>query len=137
HSTTTALVLINTTPVSTLSPYTTLFRSGMKAGMRNNNTKPVPPRNPDQKASQNEQQFSTNAINNPNVESKTNTVPTKPNTSIPGRSGSLASSIPVNTSNVSGSDSDGSSNVGGVVTSSSQHKTIVNTGGHGHIHTQR
>src|SRR5699024_8463102 len=62
---------------------------GMKAGMRNNNTKPVPPRDPDQKASQHEQQFSTNAINNPNVESKTNTVPTKPNTSVPSRSGSL------------------------------------------------
>lgn len=110
---------------------------GMKAGMRNNNTKPVPPRNPDQKASQNEQQFSTNAINNPNVESKTNTVPTKPNTSIPGRSGSLASSIPVNTSNVSGSDSDGSSNVGGGATSSSQHKPLVNAGGQGYIHPQR
>src|SRR5699024_7811572 len=98
---------------------------GMKAGMRNNNTKPVTPRNLDQKASQHEQQFSTNAVNNPNVESKTNTVPTKPNTSVPNRNGSLASTIPINTSDVSGSDSGGASKVWGEPKIPSQQKPIV------------
>src|SRR5699024_4536905 len=82
---------------------------GMKAGMRNNNTKPVPPRNPNQGTSRDEQQFSTNNVNSPNgAESKTghstngtNTVPTKPNTSATSRSsGSSAGNIPVNTNNV-------------------------------------
>src|SRR5699024_12641182 len=99
--------------------------NGVKAGMRNNNTKPVPPRNPDQKASQHEQQFSTNAVNNPNVESKTNTVPTKPNTSVPNRNGSLASTIPINTSDVSGSDSGGGRHVSRGTKTNKQTKQIV------------
>ncbi len=120
---------------------------GMKDGMRNNNVKPVPPRDPNQGTTRNEQQFSTNAVNNPNgVEPKTststngtNTVPTKPNASIPSRpSGSLASTIPINTSNVSGSDGDGSTNgVGGGSSLSSQHNPVVNAGGQGHIYPQR
>src|SRR5699024_6094183 len=119
---------------------------GMKAGMRNNNTKPVPPRDPNQGTSRNEQQFSTNAGNNSNdIESKTNTsngtntVPTKPNTSVPSySSGSLASRIPINTNNASGRNDGGNSDgVGGGAPSSSQHKPIVNAGGQGHIYPQR
>lgn len=120
---------------------------GMKDGMRNNNVKPVPPRDPNQGTTRNEQQFSTNAVNNPNgVEPKTststngtNTVPTKPNASIPSRpSGSLASTIPINTSNVSSSDGDGTTNgVSEGTASSNQHKPVVNAGGQGHIYPQR
>ncbi|MDY0407208.1 hypothetical protein P5G51_019400 [Virgibacillus sp. 179-BFC.A HS] len=40
---------------------------GMKDGMRNNNVKPVPPRDQNQGKSRNERQFSTNTVNNPNV----------------------------------------------------------------------
>src|SRR5699024_7156795 len=50
----------------------------------------------------------------------------------------IASTIPINTSNVSGNDGGGSTNgVGGESSSSSQHKPVVNVGGQGHIYPQR
>ncbi|MGJ9459940.1 pLS20_p028 family conjugation system transmembrane protein [Oceanobacillus sp. CF4.6] len=120
---------------------------GMKDGMRNNNVKPVPPREPNQETSRNERQFSTNTINKSNImEPKTgtstngtSTVPSKPNTSIPSRpSGSPASTIPINTSNVSAGDGGSSkSEVGGKSSSASQHKPVVNAGRRGHIYPQR
>src|SRR5699024_9666723 len=118
---------------------------GMKAGMRNNNTKPVPPRNPNQGTSRDEQQFSTNNVNSPNgAESGhstngTNTVPTKPNTSTTSRShGSSAGNIPVNTNNVpSNAGGENANGIGEQSTSSNQQKPVVNTGGQGHIYPQQ
>src|SRR5699024_12795224 len=111
---------------------------GMKDSKQNKNVKPVLTRDPRQRTNRNEQQFSTNPVNNPNsVKPKastsangTNTVPTKTNASIPSRpSGSLASTIQVNTNNVFGSDGDGSKNgVGRGTYASRQHKPVDNAG---------
>ncbi|OZU88643.1 hypothetical protein CIL03_10145 [Virgibacillus indicus] len=134
---------------------------GMKDGMRNNNVKPIPPRDPNQETSRNEQQFSTypNAVNNgksnimqtganstnsKNAGSSTNTngtnsIPkTAENQGMQNHSkGSHANSIPFNTSAVTSSGGSNESGAGGQTVSNSQTKPVVNPGNEGHIYPQR
>lgn len=133
---------------------------GMKDGMRNNNVKPVPPRDPNRETSRNEQQFSTNpnAVNNSqsnmmqsgtsSTNSKnagsnantngTNSMPETSSQSMLNRpKGSLASSIPFNTSAVTKNGGSKESGVEGQSVSNSQPKPVVNGGREGHIYPQR
>lgn len=133
---------------------------GMKDGLRNDNVKPIPPRDSNQETSRNERQFSTkpNALNNgqsnmmqskisptnsknagPSAKTNdTNTIPATLNQSMPDRpKGSLASSIPFNASAITDSGGTKESGSGGRSVSNSQSKPVVNGGGEGHIYPQR
>src|SRR5699024_10744647 len=66
---------------------------GMRDGKRNGNVKPVPPRDPNKGITEDKQQFSTNAINNPNASRGNNTLVNGSST-IPAKPSSYDASTP-------------------------------------------
>src|SRR5699024_4547417 len=115
---------------------------GMRDGKRNGNVKPVPPHDSNKGTSQNKQQFSTNAVNNPNAlrgnstpVNGSSTIPTKPSShGTNTRTDPHASTTSINTSNATNATK---SSAGKTSITPNQSKPAVNTGRQGHIHPQR